>query len=72
LAVQFDTMYNKKAYLHWYTGEGMDLQEFDESVANVRDLIGEYQMRGDYEYDDLPYEPNTDYEEEIPSNGHLE
>jgi tubulin beta len=47
LVQQFDIMFNKKAYLHWYTGEGMDIQEFEEATINMKDLISEYQMRGD-------------------------
>jgi hypothetical protein len=47
LVQQFDTMFHKKAYLHWYTGEGMDVQEFEEAAINMKDLISEYQMRGE-------------------------
>jgi len=36
-------MYARKAYVHWYTEEGMDLAEFDEALLNVKDLISEYQ-----------------------------
>lgn len=31
---QFSVMYRRKAFLHWYTGEGMDEMEFSE-VSNV-------------------------------------
>ncbi|KAL3317920.1 hypothetical protein Ciccas_003427 [Cichlidogyrus casuarinus] len=41
---QFRVMYAKKAFLHWYTNEGMDLLEFDEANNNIQDLIHEYQM----------------------------
>jgi tubulin beta len=37
-------MFNKKAFLHWYTGEGMDEMEFTEAESNVIDLIAEYQQ----------------------------
>ena len=40
----FQKMYAKKAYVHWYTQEGMDLAEFDEAEANLSDLISEYQQ----------------------------
>jgi tubulin beta len=36
-------MYKKRAYVHWYTEEGMDIAEFEESYNNVYDLISEYQ-----------------------------
>eukprot|EP01102_Stenamoeba_stenopodia_P004222 TRINITY_DN1448_c0_g1_i1.p1 TRINITY_DN1448_c0_g1~~TRINITY_DN1448_c0_g1_i1.p1 ORF type:complete len:452 (-),score=114.70 TRINITY_DN1448_c0_g1_i1:90-1445(-) len=41
--VQFRAMFRRKAYVHWYTGEGMDLLEFSEAEANLDDLITEYQ-----------------------------
>lgn len=40
---QFTTMLKKKAFLHWYTEEGMEPSEFDEAFNNVTDLINEYQ-----------------------------
>jgi tubulin beta len=39
---QFTTMFRRKAFLHWYTGEGMDETEFTESESNMADLISEY------------------------------
>ena len=44
LSNSFEKMFKKKAYLHWYMGEGMDELEFTEALSNVRDLIDEYQM----------------------------
>jgi len=41
---QFSAMFNKKAFLHWYTGEGMDEMEFTEAESNCIDLIQEYQQ----------------------------
>jgi len=41
---QFSAMFEKKAFLHWYTGEGMDEMEFTEAESNVIDLIAEYQQ----------------------------
>lgn len=40
----FSAMFQRKAFLHWYTGEGMDEMEFTEAEGNVRDLISEYQQ----------------------------
>merc|ERR1712226_926827 len=37
-------MFQRKAFLHWYTGEGMDEMEFTEAESNVIDLIAEYQQ----------------------------
>merc|ERR1711994_822687 len=50
LATQFGAMYRRKAFLHWYKGEGMDEMEFQEADKNVRDLITEYQDKQDAEY----------------------
>ena len=31
---QFAAMYKRKAFVHWFTGEGMDSQEFEECYGN--------------------------------------
>jgi tubulin beta len=41
---QFTAMFKRKAFLHWYTGEGMDEMEFTEAESNLHDLISEYQQ----------------------------
>lgn len=41
---QFAAMFRRKAFLHWYIGEGMDEMEFTEAEANMHDLIEEYQQ----------------------------
>ena len=43
-AEQFAAMYRRKAFVHWYTVEGMDEMEFNDANANVNDLISEYQQ----------------------------
>merc|ERR1719300_1780675 len=52
LATQFGAMYKRKAFLHWYKGEGMDEMEFQEADKNVRDLITEYQDKEDATYEE--------------------
>merc|ERR1712045_238324 len=47
MSTQFGAMYKRKAFLHWYKGEGMDEMEFQEADKNVRDLITEYQDKQD-------------------------
>jgi tubulin beta len=44
---QFSCMYKRKAFLHWYTGEGMDEMEFSEAESNMHDLVSEYQQYQD-------------------------
>ena len=36
---QFSAMYKRRAFLHWYTGEGMDSMEFTEAESNTHDLV---------------------------------
>ena len=36
---QFTGMCRRKAFLHWYTGEGMDEMEFTEAVSSMNDLV---------------------------------
>lgn len=51
-------MFRRRAFLHWYTGEGMDMIQFDEANLNLNDLINEYQQyqestaKDDYEEDE--------------------
>ncbi|KAJ4467645.1 beta-tubulin 2 tubb2 [Lentinula edodes] len=35
----FSAMYKRGAFLHWYTGEGMDHMEFSEAESNTQDLM---------------------------------
>jgi tubulin beta len=47
VADQFAVMFRRKAFLHWYTGEGMDEMEFTEAESNLNDLVSEYQQYQD-------------------------
>jgi len=44
VANQFTAMFRRKAFLHWFTGEGMDEMEFTEAESNMNDLVNEYQQ----------------------------
>ncbi|EDR03981.1 beta-tubulin 2 tubb2 [Laccaria bicolor S238N-H82] len=57
--VSFSAMYKRRAFLHWYTGEGMDIMEFSEAESNIQDLIAEYQQ-----YQEATVDPEEEYEEE--------
>nr|AIL82370.1 beta-tubulin 1 [Dientamoeba fragilis] len=41
---QFQKMYSRRAYIHWYVNEGLETVEFDEASSNMLDLIQEYEM----------------------------
>ncbi|KAF3779232.1 Tubulin beta chain [Nymphaea thermarum] len=56
---QFTAMFRRKAFLHWYTGEGMDEMEFTEAESNMNDLVSEYQQ-----YQDATADDDDEYEEE--------
>merc|ERR1712179_736254 len=64
LATQFGALFKRKAFLHWYKGEGMDEMEFQEADKNVRDLITEYQDKQDAVVDLDGDEDDEDEEED--------
>ncbi|TFK22749.1 beta-tubulin 2 tubb2 [Coprinopsis marcescibilis] len=64
----FSVMYRRRAFLHWYSGEGMDEMEFTEAESNVRDLVAEYQQYQEATLDDeegaYEEEATVEHEEE--------
>nr|QEG99468.1 tubulin beta chain 4 isoform 3 [Bromus tectorum] len=56
---QFTAMFRRKAFLHWYTGEGMDEMEFTEAESNMNDLVAEYQQ-----YQDATADEEEEYDDE--------
>ncbi|KAG2247630.1 hypothetical protein Bca52824_087258 [Brassica carinata] len=56
---QFTAMFRRKAFLHWYTGEGMDEMEFTEVESNMNDVVSEYQQ-----YQDATADEEGEYEDE--------
>merc|ERR1712172_157977 len=68
ISAQFAKMYKRKAFLHWYKGEGMDEMEFQEADKNVRDLITEYQDKQDAVVD-LDGDEEEDSEEDEDEDG---
>ncbi|KAJ6577536.1 beta-tubulin 2 tubb2 [Mycena capillaripes] len=62
----FIAMYKRRAFLHWYTGEGMDVMEFSEAESNSQDLIAEYQQYQEARAGDDDHE----YEEEAASEAY--
>ncbi|KAI0566219.1 beta-tubulin [Gracilaria domingensis] len=72
---QFSLMFKRKAFLHWYTGEGMDEMEFHEAESNMQDLIQEYIQYQDArvgEYPEDSYVEEGYDDEEIPEDEPVE
>ena len=63
ISEQFTAMFRRKAFLHWYTGEGMDEMEFTEAESNMNDLVSEYQQYQDATDEIEPDEATFDDEE---------
>ena len=59
----FDGMWRKKAYVHWYTAEGMDESEFVEARSNVQDLVSEYQRHQEAPAETTFEDVEVEYEE---------
>uniref|UniRef100_A0A8C9PL69 Tubulin beta chain n=1 Tax=Spermophilus dauricus TaxID=99837 RepID=A0A8C9PL69_SPEDA len=59
ISEQFTAMFRRKAFLHWYTGEGMDEMEFTEAESNMNDLVAEYQQ-----YQDATAEEQEEFDED--------
>ena len=59
VAEYFTGMFRRKAFLHWYTGEGMDEMEFTEAESNMNDLVSEYQQ-----YQDATAEEEGEFDED--------
>ncbi|XP_026747962.1 tubulin beta chain-like [Trichoplusia ni] len=69
ISEQFTAMFRRKAFLHWYTGEGMDEMEFTEAASNMADLISEYQQYQEAMVDD---DDVFDEEEELAQEEYAE
>jgi len=66
---QFTLMFRRKAFLHWYTGEGMDEMEFTEAESNLNDLVSEYQQYQDAGIDEDDWEGEEDDDDDGSGSG---
>ncbi len=62
ISEQFTAMFRRKAFLHWYTGEGMDEMEFTEAESNMNDLVSEYQQYQDVTAEEGEFEEEGEEE----------
>ncbi|KAG7664255.1 beta-tubulin [[Candida] subhashii] len=66
---QFSAMFRRKAFLHWYTSEGMDEMEFSEAESNMNDLVSEYQQ---YQEATVDEEEELEYADDVPLEEQME
>ena len=45
ISEQFTAMFRRKAFLHWYTGEGMDEMEFTEAESNMNGKLWSFWLK---------------------------
>ena len=69
---QFDVIFRRRAYLYWFTREGMDEMEFTEASSNLADLITEYQQYQEATVDDEIVQEEAPAQEEQPQQGEME
>ncbi|CAD7083965.1 unnamed protein product [Hermetia illucens] len=68
ISEQFTAMFRRKAFLHWYTAEGMEEVEFVDAESNINDLVSEYQAYQEGvadEIGDYDEAENDEYEDDI-------
>ncbi|KAJ2376966.1 hypothetical protein IW150_001661 [Coemansia sp. RSA 2607] len=58
---QFSQIFRRKAFMHWFTDEGMDEMEFSEAESNIHDLVNEYRQYQEAAVDDgMMYEDDAE------------
>jgi tubulin beta len=66
----YAALLRRKSYMHWYLGEGMDENEFNEAEQNMKDLINEYMEKENYAQkvdDDDDQDETFDEDDDMPS-----
>lgn len=52
----FDSMFSKKAFIHWYIDEGAEIGEFEEALNNNWIMIDDYSISNDFSSMEYEYE----------------
>lgn len=66
---QFSLMFSRKAFLHWFTSEGMEEMELTEAESNMNDLINEYQQYENAQISDDEYDVEDGQDEFLYDDG---
>ncbi|CAL8073734.1 unnamed protein product [Calicophoron daubneyi] len=66
LITQFETLFAHRAFIHWYTSEGMDEAEFGETIGMLSNLRDQYIQYHEYQDD-----TKTIFEQPKPIVGHV-
>ena len=64
LGDDFTPLFRRKAFLHWYTNEGMDELEFTEAESEMSELVSEmerYNAMPIFEEQFVPDSDDSDY-----------
>ncbi|XP_011494620.1 PREDICTED: tubulin beta chain-like [Ceratosolen solmsi marchali] len=64
ICTQFTLMFKRKAFLHWFTAEGMEENEFTDAHSDLLDLISEYQQYESFDTTKSMINDDSDNEEE--------
>jgi tubulin beta len=66
----YASLVRRRSFMHWYTGEGMDENEFHEAEQNMKDLVSEYQTHQEAHAGGEEGDMDETFDEE--GDGHLQ